>query len=156
MASDDLLISAKRRIQVADHFLTQTYPLVQDPKLLINILDGILHAVEETVDALLQHERAHERIPAYHEGNFAAKLSVIRGDVAKRYGFGHIDLAMISEMQELLHDHRESAMEFSRHGKYVMANSNLEIQTISVEKIKTYLTRSKALYQKVHDTLLQP
>ena len=37
-----------------------------------------------------------------------------------------------------------------------MANSNLEIQTISVEKIKTYLTRSKALYQKVHDTLLQP
>lgn len=152
MTTDDLLTSSKRRIQVADHFLTQTYPLVQDPKLLVNILDGVLRAVEEIVDALLQYERAAERIPAYHEGNFAAKLSIIRGDVAKRYSFGHIDIAMISEMQELLHSHRESAMEFSRHGKYVMANNDLEIQTLSVEKIKTYLTRAKALYQKVHDT----
>jgi hypothetical protein len=155
VAPDDLLVSAKRRIQVADHFLTQTYPMVQDPKLLVNILDGVLRAVEEVVDAILQHEREKDRIPAYHEGNFAAKLSVLRGDVAKRYNFGHIDLAMISEMQELLHHHRQSAMEFPRNGKYVMANDELEIQTLSVEKVKTYLVRAKALYQKANDNIHQ-
>jgi len=152
VATDDILTSAKRRIQVADHFLTQTYPMVQDPKLLINILDGVIKAIEDIVDALLQHERAADRIPAYHEGNFAAKLSLIRGDVAKRYSFNHIDLAMITEMQELLHLHKTSAMEFPRSGKYVMASDDLEVQTISVEKVKTYVTRAKALYQKVYDT----
>lgn len=152
MATDDLLVSAKRRIQVADHFLTQTYPLVHDPKLLVNILEGVFRAIEELINAILQHERAHERIPAYHEGNFAAKLAMIRGEVAKRYGFGHIDLAMITEIQELLHLHKASAMEFPRAGKFVMAGDDLEVQTISVEKVKTYLTRAKALYQKTLDT----
>lgn len=156
MTTDDLLISAKRRIQVADHFLTQTYPLVQDPKLLLSVLSSTFKAIEETVDAILHHERAQDRIPAYHEGNFAAKLALLRGDVAKRYGFGHIDLAMITEMQELLHLHKASAMEFPRSGKYVMASDDLEIATVSVEKVKTYLTRAKALYQKAHDTTRQP
>lgn len=148
-----LLATAKQRIQVADHFLTQTYPMVQDPKLLINILDGVLQAIHDLVDVILQRERAADRIPAYHEGNFAAKLSVLHGDVAKRYGFSHIDLAMITEMQELLHLHKASAMEFPRDGKFVMADDNLDVQTISVEKVKTYITRAKALYQKIHDTL---
>ncbi len=154
MPPEELLIQSKRRIQVADHFLTQTYPLVQDPKLLVNVLDGVLRATEELIDAMLQYEREEGRIPAYHEGNFVAKLALIRGDVAKRYNFGHIDLAMIAEMQELLHAHRNSTIEFSRRGQFVMAHEDYRLATLSVDKIKTYLTRTKSLYTKVHDTIL--
>ena len=154
MSPEELLIQAKRRIQVADHFLTQTYPLVQDPKLLINVLDGVLRAVEELIDAMLQHERAEGRIPVYHEGNFTAKLALIKGDLAKRYNFGHIDIAMIAEMQELLHAHKESSVEFSRRGQFVMAHQDYRLATLSVDKIKTYLMRTKSLYTKVHDNLL--
>jgi hypothetical protein len=156
VSTEVLLAQAKRRLHVADHFLTQTYPLMQDPKLLVSALEGLVKSVEEAVDAMLLFEREQGRIPAYHEGNFAAKLALIRGDVAKRYNFGHIDLAMIEEMHGLLKAHKDSAMEFSRHGKYIMAQHDFQLQTISVEKIKTYLARAKTLYTKIHDVIISP
>ena len=106
------------------------------------------------VDATVQFEHAAGRIPAYNETSFAAKLSLFKGDLAKRYNLGHIDIAMVSEMQELLASHKTSALEFARKGTYVMADDDYRLQTLSVEKVKTYLTRTKTLYTKIHDTIL--
>ena len=37
---------AKRHVKIADHMLTQTYPLIQDPKLLIAVMDNIFNAFD--------------------------------------------------------------------------------------------------------------
>lgn len=153
---DELLASAKRRLQVADHFLTQTYPQLGDPKLLVNILDGVLKACEELIDAALITEHTAGRLGAYHETNTAAKIMLFTGDIGRRFGLSTVDLHMISEMQEILHEHREAAMEFQRNGKLVMANDEFNLITLSPEKIKTYLSRTKTLFTKVHDRISTP
>jgi hypothetical protein len=151
---DELLASSKRRLQVSDHFLTQTYPTVQDPKLLINILDGILRAVEELVDAVLIHERSAGHIHAYNDSSFAGKLTALKHEhITKKYALTHIDLMMVTEMQELIHDHKQSMMEFPRKGALVMASDDYRMQSVTIEKIKTYLSRTKTLYTKIHDVL---
>ena len=150
--TDELLTSAKRRLLVADHFLTQTYPLLQDPKLLVSVLEGLLCSIEEMVDAVLVYERNAGLIPAYGE-NFPAKLSVLKGDLAKKYGLTHVDVAMLSDMQELLLEHKKSDVEFPRKGAYIMASKDFSLSTVTLEKLKTYLTRSKTLYTKIHDCL---
>jgi hypothetical protein len=150
---EELLAAAKRRIQVSDHFLTQTYPTVQDPKLLINILDGILKAVEDIVDAILVHGREAGTVPAYHD-TFAGKIAAIKSaHITKHYTLTHIDVMMITEMQELLHSHKQSMLEFPRKGALVMASDDYKLQSVSIEKIKTYLTRTKTLHAKIHDVL---
>jgi hypothetical protein len=149
---EELLAASKRRLQVSDHFLTQTYQYVKDAKLLINILEGILKAVEDMVDAVLIRERATGTIPAYNDKSFAAKLAVLKSDpIVKKYDLGHIDIMMVSEMQELLHSHRDSMMEFQRKGALIMANDDYRLQSVTVDKIKTYLTRTKTLHTKIHD-----
>lgn len=151
---DELLANSKRRLQVADHFLTQTYQLVQDPKILLNVLVGIIRATEEMVNALLISEHVKGTIPAYNEDSFAAKLALLKGDLGKKYGLTHIDVMMITEMQELVHEHKESALEFQRKGAIIMASQDYKLTTVNVDKIKTYLQRTKSLHQKIYDTLL--
>jgi hypothetical protein len=151
---DELLASSKRRLQVSDHFLTQTYQYVKDPKLLLNVLEGILLAVEEMVDAALVYERSQGTIPAYNSQSFAAKLHALKTDnMTKTYNFTHIDIMMITEMQELIHDHKNSAMEFPRKGALIVASDDYKLQSVTIEKIKTYLTRTKTLYTKIHDRI---
>jgi hypothetical protein len=151
---EELLASSKRRLQVSDHFLTQTYPQVQEPKLLLNILDGVMRALEEMLDALLITERRAGRIPAYNDHSLAGKLMALKAEaVRKRYGFSQLDLHMISEIQELLHLHKQSAMEFPRKGSLVMASDDFALRSIGVEKTKTYLTRAKTLYTRINDGL---
>jgi len=152
--SEELLANSKRRIQVADHFLTQTYQLVQDPKLLLNILDGIIKATEEMIDAMLMHERDTGNIPAYNETSFAAKLALLKGELGKKYQLTQIDVHMITEMQELIHEHKSSALEFQRKGTVVMADDDYKLSTITIDKIKTYLSRTKTLNQRIHDTIV--
>lgn len=142
----DILASAKRRLLIADHFLTQTYPFVQDPKLLLNALEGIFIAAGEIMDAVLAHEHKQEL-------TFSGKLGVFKGDIGKKYGFSHIDTHMFAEMQELLHEHKESAMEFQRKGQLYMASDNFKLTSLSIEKIKTYLSRTRTLYQRAYDTI---
>ena len=60
---------------------------------------------------------------------------------------------MISEMQELLHEHRKSDVEFTRKGAYVMASKDFALSTITLEKLKTYLSRSKTLFSKIHERI---
>ena len=149
---EELLVSSKRRLQVADHFLTQTYQYVQDPKILVNVLEGVLLAVEELIDATLIHERELGAVHAYQD-NIAAKITLLKGSLAKKYDLSHVDIAMITEMQELIHGHKESTVEFARKGSYVMASKDFSLSTVNVEKIKTYLNRTKTLYTKIHDRL---
>jgi hypothetical protein len=151
---EELLANSKRRLQVADHFLTQTYKFVQDPKLLLNVLDGLLRALEELVDALLLHEREAGRIPAYHEDSFAAKLSLLKGDAGKRYNITQIDVHMITEMQELMHEHKTSALEFQRKGAVIMATEHYRLSTVNIDRLKTYLTRAKTLHSRINDTII--
>ena len=55
--------NAKKKIQIADHMLGVTYPLVKDTKLLVVIMENIFLAYTNAMAAILYHERLFKRIP---------------------------------------------------------------------------------------------
>ena len=56
--------AARHRLSVADHLLTQTYPLVKDPKLLLAVLQNLVEAVDAGVTSALHAEVSGKRLMA--------------------------------------------------------------------------------------------
>ena len=75
---------AIKKLKIADHMLTITYQLVQDPKLLLAVLDNIYTAMEKAMSSVLYYERLFKRIPPFPE-NFEAKLIMFKTRVQPKY-----------------------------------------------------------------------
>src|SRR3989338_261446 len=78
---------ARRNIQLADHMLTQTYPLVKDPKLLLAVIENIFLALTNAMASVLYYERLFKRIPPFHD-NFESKFYLFKMKTAMKYNIG--------------------------------------------------------------------
>ncbi len=109
--------------------------------------------MDDLLSALLGAARAAGAIPQYHE-SFAGKLAAMQSEaMRRRYALSSLDAHMLSEMHEIVEEHKKAATIFPRNGTLVVADDNFQLRTLSVEKLKTYLERSKSLYTKLYDAL---
>jgi len=136
------------KLSVAQHLLTQTYPALQDPKILLSVCQNTLYAIEDALTESLEEARRTKQIPPYSE-TFTGKLQAFREHLAKKKGVGPIDFMLISELQELVAQHDSSPMEFRRKNAYVMADNDYTLHTLTAEKAKTFIQRAKSLISRL-------
>lgn len=134
---------ARRKVRVADHILTQTYPLVQDPKLLVAVLQNLYDAVDEGIKALLLYELSLKRIPPFAD-SFDGRLSAFQRYIAPKYGVPSEFPRFVSELRETVREHRQSPVEFVRNKQLVICNESYRIRTLNAEQLKKHLQRAKA------------
>lgn len=140
---------ARSNIRVADHMLTMTYPLVKDPKILVAVLENIFMALTNSMASVLYYERALKRIPPFHD-NFQSKYSMFKAKIVPRYKIDLSVVRFIVEIKELVQDHKESAVEFSRKGKFVITDSEYRMRALGEKELKSYLAKAKTA---VHELL---
>lgn len=133
---------AIKNIKVADHMLTQTYPLVKDPKLLLAVMENIFLSLTNSIAAILYYERIFKRIPPFMD-NFESKFNMFKIKVAGKYNFTPEDLNFILSVKNIIISHKKSPVEFTRKDVFVICNGNYKMQTISFEEIKKYLSKTK-------------
>jgi len=150
---------AIKHIKAADHILTQTYPSLRDPKLLVAALDNTYLAFDEAMSAILHYKRHINKIPPFHE-SFSTKLEIIKkyvntdGDdqaIKNKIGTGitagitkeHIIAA--KTIYEIINAHKESAVEFSRKDAFIITTDNYNLQKITPEKLKSFIKEAKTL-----------
>lgn len=139
---------ADRKLSIAEHLLTKSYPALEDPKILLSVLHNILGAVEDAVTDALAQARENNDIPA-HGTTFNQKLNAFRMHLAKQKGVTKVDLMMISEMQELLAEHAQAPTTFRRDESFVIADNDFNLKTLTPKKARTYLTRTKRFVEKL-------
>ncbi|MBR9693204.1 hypothetical protein GOV07_04745 [Candidatus Woesearchaeota archaeon] len=134
---------ARKKTRVADHILTQTYPLVKDPKLLIAVLQNLYDAVGMGIEALLEYEASRDRLPTLPE-TFDARLVLFRQHLVPRYDMPAEFLRFVGELRETINEHRKSPVEFIRRGEFVICDEGYRIRTLNTEQLKRYLLKTKA------------
>lgn len=139
---------AIRCLRTADHLLTQTYPFVQHPKLLLTVLENIFLAMSNAMAAILQSEFRHKRIPMFGE-TFDDKLNAVKLHIAQRYHLKGEDLTMAAEIKSILLAHKKSPMEFIRKDVFVICGDNYQLQTLSAQQIKAYYARAKVFIEAI-------
>lgn len=144
----ELRETARKKISLADHILTQTYPLLKDQKLLIAALENVFLAYTNAIGALLHHERLFKRIPAFQD-TFDSKWRVFIDECAEKYGIKQEDINMIRNIKEIIVEHRKSPMEFVRNGKFVICSDDYHMKTVGYDEIKKALAHAQGFVAKI-------
>jgi hypothetical protein len=141
---------ARRNLQIADHMLYMTYGLVQDPKLLMAVMENVFLALTNAMSSVLHYEKLFKRIPPFPE-NFEAKYSLFKEKCASRYSVDDKYLNIIRDVKDIIAEHRKSPVEFVRKDRFVICSDNYRMKTISVEQIKQYISTTKAFLQEANN-----
>jgi hypothetical protein len=151
---EELRDIARKRIKVADHMLTMTYPMVRDPKLLLAIMENIFLALTNSMGALLYYERIYKRVPPFQD-TFVSKFNVFRQKCAKRFNIDQELLMMIGEIKDIIMEHKKSPVEFTRNDSFVICSDNYKMKTISLGKMRDYISKSKLFMQNINNAISQ-
>jgi hypothetical protein len=136
---------AMKSLQIADHMAYMTYPLVQDKRLLLKILDQVYDAMVNTINAILQYDYLWKRIQLYKDAK--SNFQTFKEKCAPRYGITSEQISKILEALSLIEKHKRSPLEFARRDKIVIMTDNLRTSIIDIDIIKKYLVLSKQLIQ---------
>lgn len=145
---DELVLSAKKSLNAADHLTYMTYPLVKDVKVILTITQNLYSSVMNGMEAILQFDRYYKRINPLTD-NFDNRFSVFKEKCAPRYNFNVDDFELIEEIRTILKCHKESNMEFIRSDKLIMCSPSFKMKTFDIISIKQYLARTKKFISKV-------
>jgi hypothetical protein len=137
---------AIKKLKVADHMLTITYQLVQDPKLLLAVLENIYGAMEKAMSSVLYYERLFKRIPAFPE-NFEEKLRIFKTRIQPKYKINDDYIRILQDLREVIVEHKRSPVEFARKDRFVICSDNYKMKTISIPEIKKYVAGAKLFIQ---------
>ncbi|MCK5107826.1 MAG: hypothetical protein KAQ83_03800 [Nanoarchaeota archaeon] len=134
---------AKHETHIADHMIFITYKVVNNPKLLLSALRKILASMIHSLDSLLQYERLFKRIPALPQSH-TSRLLLLKDYCTRRYGLSQNYIYLIKELNDLIIAHEKSPVEFSRNSRFIICSDNYRMKTITINKIKEYLSLNKA------------
>lgn len=145
--------SAIKHVKAADHILTQTYPSLRDPKLLIAALDNIYIAFDQAITAILHYKRYTKQMHPFHD-SFTTKMDLIQTYVGPDgVGITKEHVTTARTIYEIINAHKESAVEFSRKDAFIITTDNYSLQKITPEKIKSFIKVAKTLITSMEMTL---
>ncbi len=136
---------AKKKLQLADHILTMTYPLVNDAKLLLAVVENIFLALTNSMASVLYYERLFKRVPPFHD-NFSSKFSLFK-EYAEKKEINKEYLRLIQDMKNIILKHKKSPVEFVRKDQLIICNGDYRINTVSVNELKECMTKARSFLQ---------
>ncbi len=141
---------AEEDIEVADHLLTQTYPLLKDSKLLLTVLSKINSAIEKTIEGAVVYERTYKRIPVFHN-SVKARQRVFEEFITERYGISKRMVKTIETINRLSNAHRESPFEVSFKEDFVIFSDDFDIKKLSPDLLGSFLNDAGELLERVKE-----
>jgi hypothetical protein len=144
----ELRLKALEYLKVADQSIKFTYQLVKDNKVLVTAVNGLFMAMASAIGSLLYYELKYKRVPAF-EDNFEAKYQLMRTNVLERY---HIDpsyLKLARQLKDLVIAHKNSPIEFSREGKFVICSDDYKIKEITPDSLREAYAKTKLFIEEV-------
>ena len=144
----ELRAYSKKKLDVADHMLSVTYPLLKDVKLLVAVMENTFLAYTNAMSSVLHYDRMFHKIPAF-EDNFESKFNMFKQKSMVRHGINHKYLEDMQKIKILLMEHRKSPVEFSKKDKFVICSDKFDVKTISVKDMQRYKNNCRLFIQDV-------
>jgi len=151
---EELREIARKKIQIADHMLTMTYPMVKDPKLLLAVMENIFLALTNSIGSLLHYERNYKRVPPFQD-TFVSKFNIFKQKCVRRCSIDEELVLMVQEIKGIIMQHKKSPVEFTRNDSFVICSDDYKMKTISLEKMKGYIIKSKSFIQNINNIINQ-
>lgn len=139
---------AAEKIQVADHMLFMTYPMVKDPKILLAVIENVYASLDFGMGAILHHEKLFKRVPPFQE-SFQSRLEVFRRLVVPNYNLNPGYVRLITDVRSVLSEHRKSPVSFVKNDKFVILSPSYNVKTIDIGLAKKYVFETKLFVKNI-------
>ncbi len=150
----ELRDTAKTKLKLADHMLTQTYPSLKDSKLLIVVLGSIFSFFANALASILHYEKTFKRIPSFSD-NLEHSLEIFSQYCIPRYNLSQEYLNTIRALKELIDEHKRSPVEFSRKDSFVICSDSYRIKLVTAGDLKKHLGTAKRFLDETNKILSQ-
>jgi hypothetical protein len=144
------IIAAEKKIQIVDHMIYVTFPLIKDKRLLLKILQEIKNAVMDCISSILHYEYLYKRITLYKNPKSNFKIFIEK--CTPRYQITKEEINLILELFDFIEKHRESPFEFIKDDKVIILSNDLNPKTLTIEKTKEFLMLVKNILRKTRET----
>jgi hypothetical protein len=148
--SSTLLSDANRQVQIADHLLTVTYPMVKDPKLLLSVMEHCRKAIEDSAQAVVEHHvgNGDYELPQHVMRNGRHDAVAAFADLVKirspNIPAANEAVALCHEWRQTLQEHKDTHTAFKRDEKLVIADEGFEqLKEVSPAGLKESLRTLK-------------
>jgi len=149
---EQLIQFAKKEIEIGDHLLYMTYPMIKETKFLLAITDHIIKSGRAALQALLEYERFYKRIDAYPK-NFALEISIFRQKLEQRYNFDPVYYRLLNKLLEVYKFDKNSTVRFKRGDKYILTSSNYDMTVLDVNSVKRYSSVTRKFIETVRQVI---
>lgn len=136
------LKEAVKHLQIADHMVYVTFPLINEYRLLLKIFDEIYLFIINYINAVLNYEYLYKRIKIYNNNNDNLDTFF---RIAKNYDISNEQIKKIREIINTNKKHKQSAMEFVKKDRVVIMGDSLGTQILDIIITKQYLLLAKEL-----------
>lgn len=149
---NEVMDKAVKNIKIADHMLTQTYPLVKDPKILLAVLENTFLSLTNAMGALLHYEVMNKEISPFQE-NFESKFNILKLKLMDKYKIDKGYVRFISDIRDMVVSHKKSPVEFARKDAFVICSDDYKLRTLTQDDMKAYVSRAKSFLQEVNSII---
>jgi hypothetical protein len=139
---------ANNKIKNSDYLISTTYNLVKDPKVLLNVVRNLSDAVDFAISALLYRDRDLKLISNFHDSPIS-RMNLFIQKFSKKYGFTIKDNKFITELHEIMDNHNNSPIEFSRNKEFIICDSSYKFKKINIDAAKDFLEKGKSLVFRI-------
>jgi hypothetical protein len=137
----NLIKSIDLRLSNADYILTQTYPLLKDPKILLAVLENINLAINDIISLATKNYLNKNNS---NKSNLSFKDDY---DLFKRNYSKHI--GVVKEIRSLWENRKECTVEFIKNDKLYLCSNDYEIRIISEDEMKKFLSKTIILFKEI-------
>lgn len=158
-----LLADATRQVQIANHLLTVTYPMVKDPKLLMSIVEHLRRAVEDSAEAIVDFHitRGEYELPMHAlAGQQPGKHDILAAflDIMKvrnpTIPSAHEAIDACKELMAMLQHFKEAPVSFPRDEKLVIADHDYALKEVSAPALKVIMRTVKQFVHGVQKYIM--
>jgi hypothetical protein len=135
------------RLLTAESILRETYPALQNPKLLLNAIEHIFLSMDYAMNELLSLRNK----PL--EKTFLARFHAFRASVAREQKIPTEDLVALKELRDILYLHKMSPVVFVRGNALVICDANYNLTTITEQSALQYYAHAQSFLSKAKSVL---
>lgn len=145
------LDESERIIKAIDHLLYITYPLVQDKRMLLKILEEARKAIANCINSILQYEYLKKNIELSRDSKTNLKTFIEK--CSQKYNITEKEMKSTLDLFELVENHKKSSYEFMKGNKVVILSETMTENYLTVEKTKEFLILAKNILKKTKENL---
>ncbi len=147
-----LIESANLHFKNADHMIFITYPLLNDPKLMMTIVEKLYTSVLLAIKAILHYDYLYKNISFVPEKE-EEQVKLFKEHTVKQYHLGKEILLAIAELKDLVDFRKKSPIEFVRKNNFIVCSAGYTTKTINFQKIKKYAQEIKYFLMQINNVV---